>query len=111
MLIPVALAQSAENSTGPDAVMQQALHYADLYNWSDAGPLFQRAEAQYHARRDRRNELYAHLGVIRSTMESRSLPRTSAELGRHLQVNPSLQGDLKLRMFAVSVKGDIDGEI
>jgi CHAT domain-containing protein len=109
MLIPTAFAQSA--ATEPDAAMQQALHYADLYNWADASPFFAKAEKLYRAKGDTRNALYGHIGVIRATMERRSLPRTSEELSLELEANPLLRRDAALRMFCVSVKGDIDGEI
>ncbi len=108
-LIPTAFAQSVR--TEPDAMLRQALHYADLYNWADSGPFFAKAEKLYGAKGDVRNALYAHIGVIRATMERRSLPRTSEELSRELGTNPLLQGDASLRMFCFSVKGDIDGEI
>lgn len=108
-LIPTAFAQSVR--TDADAAMRQALHYADLYNWADSGPFFAKAEARYRSTGDVRNALYAHIGVIRATMERRSLPRTSEELSRALENNPLLQRDAALRMFCLSVKGDIDGEI
>lgn len=108
-LVPVLFAQS--KTAEPGTVMQQALHYADLYNWSDAGPFFVRAERLYRARGDQRNAFYAHLGVIRATMERRSLPRTSEDLERQLETNPLLKGDAALRMFCLSIKGDIDGEM
>jgi len=107
--ITAAAAQSS--TTEADAALQQALHYSDLYNWADSGPFFAKAEALFTAEGDARNALYSHLGVIRSTMERRSLPRTSEELAHELEANPLLQGDPKLRMFCLSVKGDIDGEI
>ena len=101
----------AQPQADPDALLKQALHFADLYNWSDAGPLFDQAEKAFGARGDTRNALYAHLGVIRSTMEQRNLPETSAELGQQLETNPLLQSDLTLRLFCLVVRGDIDGEI
>jgi CHAT domain-containing protein len=95
----------------PDALLTKALHFADLYNWSDAAPLFVEAEKLFTARGDQRNSLYSHLGVIRSTMEQRNLPETSAELGELLETNPLLQSDSRLRLFCLAVRGDIDGEI
>src|SRR5690349_3474031 len=102
--ISAAAAQSSR-TTDADAALRQALHYADLYNWADTGPFFSKAEALYRAEGDNRNALYAHIGVIRSTMERRSLPRTSEELAHELDENRLLQGDAKLRMFCLSVKG------
>src|SRR6516225_6244236 len=98
-------------SDDPDALLKRALHFGDLYNWADAGPLFAQAEQLYAARGDRRNALYAHLGRIRSTMEQLSLPEISEELESELDKNPLLQSDKELRLFCLMVLGDIDGEI
>lgn len=98
-------------SDDPDALLKRALHFGDLYNWADAGPLFASAEELYAGRGDRRNALYAHLGRIRSTMEQVSLPEVSQELENELESNPLLQSDRELRLFCLTVLGDIDGEI
>jgi CHAT domain-containing protein len=95
----------------PDVSLKQALRYGDLYNWADAASLFTQAEQQFSARGDSRNALYAHLGRLRSTMEQRSLPEISEELGLDLDNNPLLQSDNELRFFCLMVRGDIDGEI
>jgi CHAT domain-containing protein len=60
---------------------------------------------------DQRNALYAKLGRIRSTLDQRSLPAISAQLGAELERNPLLQTDKQLRLFCLIVKGDIDAEI
>lgn len=91
-------------------VLQHGLHLADLYNWADAAKDFSEAEQMFMAAGDQRNALYARLGNIRSTIEHRSLPATSAELDAQLDSNPFLQNDKQLRMFCLIVKGDIDGE-
>jgi CHAT domain-containing protein len=98
-------------SDDPDALLKRALHFGDLYNWADAGPLFAEAEQLYAARGDKRNAMYAHLGRIRSTMEQLSLPEVSEELGNELENNPLVQSDKELRLFCLMVLGDIDGEI
>jgi CHAT domain-containing protein len=95
----------------PNQLLKQALRFADLYNWSDAAPLFLQAEEVFKARGDTRNALYAHLGRLRSTMEQLSLPETSQELGAELETNPLLKSDNELRLFCLTVLGDIDGEI
>src|SRR5437016_9516497 len=82
------LASRAQTPSDPDALLKQALHYGDLYNWADAAPIFTEAEQLYSARGDNRNALYAHLGLIRSTMEQLSLPAVSEELGTELDKNP-----------------------
>src|SRR5881409_1750285 len=95
----------------PDALLSQALRRGDLYNWSDAEPLFAEAQRLYNERGDARNALYARIGHIRSTMEQLSLPETSAMLDDELQSNPILKTEKQLRLFCLAVKGDIDGEL
>jgi CHAT domain-containing protein len=103
--------QLAAQSQSAAARMQHALRLADLYNWVDAGPDFAEAERLFQAAGDRRNALYARLGLIRSTSEQHPLPETSAQLAKDLESNPILQADKELRMFCLIVKGDIDGEL
>ena len=105
------VAHGQATADDPDVFLKKALHMGDLYNWADAAPLFTEAEQLYKARGDSRNELYAHLGRIRSTMEQLSLPEVSADLGAELDKNPLLQTDKELRLFCLMVRGDIDGEI
>lgn len=107
----VADAQQPPSGDDPDALLKQALRYGDLYNWSDAAPLFRKAEQIYAQRGDTRNALYARLGTIRSTMEQLSLPEISEQLGDELDQNPLLRSDDELRLFSLVVRGDIDGEL
>lgn len=104
---------SAAQQAQPPAsdLLQRAVHFADLYNWADAAPDFAAAEKIFAAAADERNALYARLGNIRSTIEQRVLPETSAQLAAELDSNPLLQTDKQLRMFCLIVKGDIDGEL
>ena len=92
-------------------LLDHALHFADLYNWDDAGEDFAEAEKLFLAAGDERNALYAKLGKIRSTIDQLVLPATSAQLASELEKNPLLQTDKQLRFFCLIVKGDIDGEI
>lgn len=121
--VPVLLAVLAvpsETTTAPSAkthrtaaerLLQHGLHLGDLYNWSDAAPDFEAAEKEFQTVRDKRNALYAHIGLLRATVERRNLPRASAGLGSELEENPLLASDEQLRMFCLIVKGDIDQEI
>src|SRR4051812_40963601 len=81
--------------TQAQELLQRALHLADLYNWSDAAPLFGQAEAMFTAVGDERSALHAKLGKIRSNIERQDqpLPIVSAELGAELANNPILQSD------------------
>src|SRR5882672_7755975 len=104
-------AHAQATADDPDVLLKKALHLGDLYNWADAASLFTQAEQLYAARGDGRNALYAHVGLIRSTMEQLSLPEVSEELGTELDKNPLLQSDKGLRLFCLMVLGDIDGEL
>jgi CHAT domain-containing protein len=103
--------QERDPISGPDAALKRAIHFADLYNWSDAAPFFAQAEESYRTVGDERNVLYAHLGKIRSMMEQLSLPEVSEELGTTLENNPLMRSDKELRLLCLTIKGDIDGEI
>ncbi|MCI0659787.1 MAG: hypothetical protein L0220_01805 [Acidobacteria bacterium] len=94
----------------PAGVLKKANYYADLYNWLEAGPLYAQAEKPFAEVGDKGNELYARFGRIRGTMETLNLPQTSDELAIALE-DPLVQGDLKLKLFGLVVKGDIDHEI
>jgi len=96
----VILALNAQQTPrSADEALQHGLHLADLYNWADAAKDFSDAERMFIAAGDQRNALYARLGNIRSTIERRSLPATSAELDAELDSNPLLQTDKPLRMW------------
>ena len=103
--------QSPESTVQASQRLQHALYLAELYKWTDAGPDFRAAETQFSKAGDRRNALYAHLGLLRATIEQRNLPRTSAELATKLDTDALLRSDKQLRMFCFIVKGDIDQEI
>lgn len=111
MVWAIADAQQPLSGDDPDALLKQALRYGDLYNWSDAAPLFAKAEQVYAQRGDSRNAFYARLGRIRSTMEQLSLPEISEQLGDELDQNPLLHTDNELRLFCLIVRGDIDAEL
>jgi hypothetical protein len=102
--------QSQENQAR--ALLNQALHLADLYNWADAAPAFTQAETLFAAAGDERNALYARLGRIRANIERerRTLPTVSGQLALELEENVLLRSDKELRMFAFIVKGDLDTE-
>ncbi|HTU44853.1 MAG TPA: CHAT domain-containing protein [Bryobacteraceae bacterium] len=75
-----------------------------------ASPLFQRAEAQLRQKGDERNTLYAHIGVLRLT-SSATINERSDEIAQLLSTNTLIAHDKQLRLFALTVKGDLDGEL
>jgi len=101
----------AQDERGAQQLLDHALRLADLYNWDDAGKDFADAERLFVAQGDDRNALLARLGKIRSTVDQRGLPDTSAQLATDLENVPLLQTDKRLRLFCLVVKGDIDSEI
>jgi CHAT domain-containing protein len=94
-----------------EAVLQRALHFADLYNWHASRPYFIKAEQLFEASGDKRNALYARLGGIRAGADQAPIMDLSYRLAQELATNPILQSDKELRMFCLIVKGDFDGEI
>src|SRR5947208_516917 len=96
-------------SSAPET-LQRALHFADLYNWTDAAPEFSEAEKLFVEAGDQRNALFARLGKIRATSEQHNLAATSAHLATELETNTILQTDKQVRIFCLIVKGDIDEE-
>jgi tetratricopeptide (TPR) repeat protein len=102
---------AAVGAPSPQSVLDQALHFADFYNWYAARPLFEQARRLFDAVGDNRNSLYARCGAIRAGAEPAPITGLSYRLGRELVSNPLLQSDKELRMFCLAIKGDFDGEI
>jgi hypothetical protein len=88
--------------------LQKADHFADLYNWADAGPLFLIADKQLPSRSP--EQVHAHLGYLRATMETQSLPELSNQLASILS-SPPIASNSALRLWCLGIKGDVDGEM
>jgi CHAT domain-containing protein len=91
-------------------LLKRALYFANLYNWRAATPLFQQAEVLLRNAGDQRNALYAHLGSRRRDFSS-SIGARSQEVAELLNTDPFLKDHTELRLFALTIKGDLDGEI
>jgi len=91
-------------------ILKRAQYFANLYNWRAATPLFQQAELLLKNGDDRRNALYAHLGTVRRDVSS-SIAERSQQLSELLATDPLLVEHTDLRLFALTVKGDLDGEL
>ena len=96
-------------TTSPE-ILSEASRLAFLHNWRAAAPLFRAAEVLFAAQDDQRNVLYAHVGWLRGEIESQSLPEVSEYLAETLS-SPVAQSDLRLRLFCLVAKGDIDFQI
>ena len=102
---------AAIGAPSPQSLLDEALHFADFYNWYAARPFFEQARHLFEAAGDKRNALYARCGAIRAGAESAPITELSYRLERELATNPLLQSDKELRMFCLVIKGDFDGEI
>lgn len=111
VLIVISPATAFQDET--QTFLERALRLADLYNWAGAASDFSEAERGFLATGDKRNALLAKLGRIRARIEQdkRGLPAVSEELAQELDTNEILVTDKRLRLFALVVKGDIDGEM
>jgi hypothetical protein len=105
LFLPAALFAANENAR---ASLQKADYYADLYNWSEARSFYLAADrALPHGSSE---QIHAHLGYLRTTMETRSLPELSNYLAAVLQL-PVVASDPRLRLWCLGIKGDVDGEM
>lgn len=113
MVLIIGSPLAAVSQSRAQSLLERAQHLADLYNWAGAAADFSEAEQLFRADGDRRNALLARLGRIRGTIEQdqRGLPAVSIQLEEELETNSLLQTDKQLRLWALVVKGDIDGEI
>ena len=91
-------------------VLAEASRLAFGQNWQAAAPLFREAEASFAAQNDQRNVLYAHIGRLLGEIESQSLPEVSEYLAGIL-TSPVTESDLRLRLFCLVAKGDINFQI
>jgi CHAT domain-containing protein/tetratricopeptide (TPR) repeat protein len=98
-----ASAQQDEGKT----LLAEGDRLAWLKNWQAAEPFFEKAEAVFHKRGDRRNELYAQISRIRGELPRRGLFETSTFLDSLLD-DPLLKTDAQLRLRCLIVKGDVD---
>src|SRR6202020_1155963 len=90
--------------TDPIQILDRAKHLAWLGNWDTARDLFARSEHSFHDRQDVRNEIFAHVGYVRSTIERRSYSAVSSQMDLLLQ-RPTVQSDRDLRLWCLFVKG------
>lgn len=91
----------------PVQTLEEAKRLAWLGNWESARPLFETAQTEFQRRKDGRNAIYAHVGLLRATIESHAYPEVSAEIA-HLLQSPLLQKDPQLHLWCLSVKGYAD---
>jgi len=102
--------QKAETSDDPQVLLAEANRLSWLFNWPQAGPLYQRAQTLFTQAGDARNALYAQIGFIRSQAETMSFVDISNFLASGL-ATPLVQNDRELRLWCLAAKGMTDIEI
>ena len=102
-------ADTLRSSNAP-LVLAAADHFYWLNNGPVAAPLYARAEDLFSRRGDKRNELHAHIGRLRSDAETMSFVDLSRYLGEELQA-PIVKEDKELRLWCLIAKGYTDIEI
>src|SRR5215472_16627699 len=97
-------------STDASAILAAADHYYWLNNGPAAALLYARAEKLFSRNGDKRNELHAHIGLLRSEAETMSFVDLSHYLSQLLE-DPLVKNDKKLRLWCLIAKGYTDIEI
>jgi hypothetical protein len=100
----------ALQSTNAPLILAAADHFYWLNNGAAAAPLYARADELFSKNGDKRNQLHAHIGRLRSEAETMSFADLSRYLGEQLQ-SPLLKGDKELRLWCLIAKGYTDIEL
>ena len=100
---------AASRSKDSNQLLTEADRLAWLSNWQRAGELYARAEELAIQKGDKRDQLYAACGRLRSSIGLESVPQTSAELTQILQ-DPIAASDSRLRIRCLATKGEIERE-
>lgn len=96
-------------SSEPKHLLAEADRLAWLSNWQRAGELYARAEGLAAQRGDKRDQLYAACGRLRSTIGAESVAEILAELTPILE-NPLTKTDPALRIRCLTTKAEIQRE-
>ena len=99
--------RTVSKSTNPKQLLAEADRLAWLSNWQRADDLYAQAEHVAIERSDKRDQLYARCGRLRSNMELEPLSQASEELAHILQ-DPIAANDSRLRIRCLATKGDIE---
>lgn len=97
-------------STNAPLILDAADHFYWLNNGPAAAPLYARAEKLFSQNGERRNQLHAYIGRLRSEAEAMSFVDLSRYLGEQLET-PVLKEDKELRLWCLIAKGYTDIEI
>jgi CHAT domain-containing protein len=106
----VSLRLSSSHKDTPQQLLADADRLAWLYNWPNAGALYEEAEKRFVQAGDKRGAMAAKLGLIRAQIDSGSLPNLSGELEADLQ-NPLVRSDRNLLLRCLVTKAAVDQEM
>ena len=107
VIVVAGFAPMCVDAQSPAELMANADQLGDRSDWRNAGPLYAKAEAEFHRTGDARNELYAKLGRLHRDLEDGSYKTVRAEVLR-LLANPLTQSDPLLQIRALALLGNID---
>jgi len=107
VIVVAGFAPMCVDAQSPAELMAKADQLGDRSDWRHAGPLYAKAEAEFHRTGDARNELYAKLGRLHRDLEDGSYKTVRAEVLR-LLANPLTQSDPLLQIRALALLGNID---
>lgn len=109
-IVFVLIGSAGQSGPDPGALLKEADRLAWLRSWSAAESTFLQAKALFAARGDARNALYAEVSAFRSALPRMSVPEASARLADYLE-NPVVQGDDRLRLRVLVIKGETDEDL
>ena len=104
------LSASAQNTSDPEKLLEDADRLAWLKAWTRAEPLYDEAARLFTARGDHRNALYADINRLRGELPRLPVSQVSQRLAEYLD-DPLVQGDDRLRLRCLTIKGGVFSRI
>ena len=101
---------SQVSSVSAEELLSEADKFQWILNGPKAAPMYSRAERLFAARGDTRDQIYAHIGYIRTVAETIPMNEASHYFDEQLQT-PLLKSDKRLRLWCLTSKGYTDLEI
>ena len=103
-----ALCQSAEGQAAHESdAFKRAEELALLRNWTAARPFYERAEQEFTGAGDVKNAMFARISRLRGDLSRMPLIDASQQLAALLE-DPIVEGDPRVRLRCLAVKGDAD---
>ena len=109
VLFSASVAQAQNRSSEFAHRLQEADRLSWLTNWYEALPIYDDVERAATKAGDRRDAIYAKFGRLRGQMQTLPLPDISEQIANDLTTSLA-KNNPRLRLRALTVKGDIDLE-